>query len=44
MTTLNDTFEKKFAQEDDGYDNGSESLNFPHSSQKSTTNIPHLNE
>ena len=29
VTTLNDTFEKELAQEDVGYDSGSESLNIP---------------
>ena len=29
MTTLNDTFEKELAQEDEGYESGSESLNIP---------------
>ena len=29
MTTLNDTFEKELAQEDEGYKSGSESLNIP---------------
>ena len=27
MTTLNDTFEWEFAQEDEGYESGSKSLN-----------------
>ena len=29
MTTLNDTFQKECAQEDEGYESGSESLNIP---------------
>ena len=29
MTTLNDTFERELAQEDEGYESGNESLNIP---------------
>ena len=29
MTTLNDTFERELAQEDDGYESGIESLSIP---------------
>ena len=29
MTTLNDTFEIELAQEDEGYESGSDSLNIP---------------
>ena len=29
MTTLNDTFEIEFTQEDEGYESGNESLNIP---------------
>ena len=29
MTTLNDAFECELAQEDEGYESGSESLNIP---------------
>ena len=44
VTTLNDTFLIELTQEDEGYESGSETLNILHSSQKSTLNIPCINE
>ena len=44
VTTLNDTFDKELAHEDEGYKSGSENLKHSHSSQKSTMDISHLHE